>query len=509
MATDINASTQWIVSNPSDYIDGQWRAIAGHEIQSKNPANPAQVVWSGTPAPAHVDAAVGAARTALASWKQLSRHERAEHLQAFSHACKKFAEPLAQTITMEMGKTIAESRGEVKLISDKIDITLQESTLARVANFEVDAGGGRKGFCRFEPYGVMAVLGPFNFPAHLPNGHWIPSLLMGNTIVFKPSEKTPAVGQWIAAIAEAAGFPRGVFNVVQGGVETAKRLTSHADIDGVMLTGSWRAGRAVLEANLDRPGRIVALEMGGSNPAIVWQDADIRAAVLECVRSGYATTGQRCTCTRRMIVHRSIADQFVTAFTKVASTMIIAPGNAPEPNFMGPLVDQHSVDAYFNRQTTIRNNGGRVLLEGVRMDQTGFFVTPSLIEVARFHKDSDAETFAPLVQVSVVDDVLDAIAQANATEFGLAAAVFTNQESLWRQCLQGLRAGCMNWNYGTAGASSKLPFGGVGRSGNLRPAGSFAVDSTVFPVASMEVAAQDAATTSVANGLRCDLKWFS
>ena len=128
----------------------------------------------------------------------------------------------------------------------------------------------------------MAVLGPFNFPAHLPNGHWVPSLLMGNTIVFKPSEKTPAVGQWIAAIAEVAGFPRGVFNVVQGGVETAKRLTSHADIDGVMLTGSWRAGRAVLQANLDRPGRIVALEMGGSNPAIVWKDADIRAAVLEC-----------------------------------------------------------------------------------------------------------------------------------------------------------------------------------------------------------------------------------
>ena len=505
----MNASTQWIVQNPSDFIDGQWRALAGDEIQSKNPANPEQVVWSGTPALAHVDAAVAAAREAFTGWKQISQHERAELLRAFSAACKKFAEPLAHIITMEMGKTIAESRGEVKLLSDKIDITLQEITLARVANFEVDAGGGRKGFCRFQPYGVMAVLGPFNFPAHLPNGHWVPSLLMGNTIVFKPSEKTPAVGQWIAAIAEVAGFPRGVFNVVQGGVETAKRLTSHADIDGVMLTGSWRAGRAVLQANLDRPGRIVALEMGGSNPAIVWKDADIRAAVLECVRSSYATTGQRCTCTRRMIVHRSIADQFVTAFTKVASTMIIAPGNAPEPNFMGPLVDQHAVNAFLDRQTNIRNGGGRVLLEGVRMDQPGFFVTPSLIEVTRFEKASDAETFAPLVQVSVVGDVLDAIAQANATDFGLAAAVFTNEELLWRECLHGLRAGCVNWNHGTAGASSKLPFGGVGRSGNLRPAGIFALDSSVFPVASLEVAAQELAATSVANGLRADAKWFA
>ena len=176
---------------------------------------------------------------------------------------------------------------------------------------------------------------------------------------------------------------------------------------------------------------------------------------------------------------------------------------------MGPLVDQHAVNAFMDRQTNIRNCGGRVLLEGVRMDQPGFFVTPSLIEVARFEKASDAETFAPLVQVSVVDDVLDAIAQANATDFGLAAAVFTNEESLWRECLQGLRAGCVNWNHGTAGASSKLPFGGVGRSGNLRPAGSFALDSTVFPVASMEVAAQELAATSFANGLRVDAKWFA
>ncbi len=504
----MNASTQWIVGNPSDYVDGQWRAIAGDEIQSKNPANPGQVVWSGTPELTHVDAAVTAARAAFAHWKQLGQHERANHLRAFSAACKKFAEPLAQVITLEMGKTIAESRGEVKLISDKIDITLQESTLARVTNFEVDPGGGRKGFCRFQPYGVMAVLGPFNFPAHLPNGHWVPSLLMGNTVVFKPSEKTPAVGQWIAAIAEVAGFPRGVFNLVQGGVETAKRLTCHADIDGVMLTGSWRAGRAVLQANLDRPGRIVALEMGGSNPAIVWQDADIRAAVLECVRSAYATTGQRCTCTRRLIVHRSIAQRFVSAFTKVASTMIIAPGDAPEPNFMGPLVDQHAVNAFFDKQTIIREGGGRVLLEGVRMDRAGFFVTPSLIEVARFEKAGDSETFAPLVQVSVVDELQDAIAQANATEFGLAAAVFTHQHSVWQECLQELRAGCVNWNYGTAGASSKLPFGGLGRSGNLRPAGSFALDSAVFPVASMEVSSQDTAATSAATGLLATAKWF-
>lgn len=504
----MNASTQWITQNPSNYFDGQWHSIAGDEIQSKNPANPAQVVWSGTPDPSHVDGAVAAARAAFTSWRQLSQSERAEHLLAFSAACKKFAEPLAQVITLEMGKTIAESRGEVKLLSDKIDITLQESTLARVSNFEVDAGSGRKGFCRFQPFGVMAVLGPFNFPAHLPNGHWVPALLMGNTIVFKPSEKTPAVGQWIAAITQAAGFPRGVLNVVQGGVEIAKRLSNHADVDGVMLTGSWRAGRAVLQANLDRPGRMVALEMGGSNPAIVWEGADIRTAVLECVRSAYATTGQRCTCTRRMIVHRSIAQQFVTAFTKVASTMIIAPGNAPEPNFMGPLVDQHALDAYLQRQTFIRDNGGRALLEGVRMDQAGYFVTPSLIEVARFEKESDMETFAPLVQVSVADELQDAIDQANATEFGLAAAVFTNTDMTWRECVRGLRAGCVNWNNGTAGASSKLPFGGVGRSGNLRPAGSFALDSTVFPVACMEVAAPDAATTSVANGLRADPKWF-
>jgi succinylglutamic semialdehyde dehydrogenase len=395
-------------------------------------------------------------------------------------------EPLARSITMEMGKTLAESRAEARLVAEKVDITLRPETLARVCDFEVDAGGGRRGVCRFQPFGVVAVLGPFNFPVHLPNGHWVPALLMGNTVVFKPSEKTPATGQRLAAIAAEAGFPEGVFNVVHGGVDTARRLVAHPQVDGIMFTGSWPAGRSVMEANLDRPGRIVALEMGGSNPAIVWSDADLRTAVLECVRSGYATTGQRCTCTRRLIVHRGIAERFITAFTKVASTMVIAPGDAPEPAFMGPLVDGRAVESFLRRQRALRSAGARVLLEGVRMERPGHFVTPSLIEVPRFAKATDEETFAPLVQVSVVDELEDAIEQAGATEFGLAAAVFTRTPAIWSECLQRIRAGCVNWNHGTAGASSRLPFGGLGRSGNLRPAGSFAIDSAVHPVASLE-----------------------
>ncbi|MCE9618681.1 MAG: aldehyde dehydrogenase family protein [Planctomycetes bacterium] len=494
-------SSEWILRNPSDFIDGQWRAIPGDSIQSRNPADPDATAWSGAAKPEHVDAAVSAARSAFPSWRRKPLAERAQQLRAFSTAVKANAEALARTITLEMGKTLAESRAEVKLLSDKIDITLQPATISRVADFEVDAGGGRRGFCRFQPFGAVAILGPFNFPAHLPNGHWVPSLLMGNTIIFKPSEKTPATGQWIAALAKEAGFPNGVFNVLQGGVETAKQLTRHEGVDGIMLTGSWPAGRSVLEANLDRPGRIVALEMGGSNPAIIWEDADLRTAVIECVRSGYATTGQRCTCTRRMIVHRSCADRFVTAFTKVASTMVIAPGDAPEPNFMGPLVDQRAAEAFLSRQSDLRARGGRVLLEGVRMERKGFFVTPSLIEVPRFERATDAETFAPLVQVSVVDEFEDAIAQANATEFGLAAAIFTKKESLWREGLQGIKAGCVNWNSGTAGASSKLPFGGTGRSGNLRPAGLFAVDSAAYPVASLE----GGADVAVPSGLHCDV----
>ena len=470
---------------PSDYIGGAWRAIAGDAVQSRDPAAPDRVIWSGTPKVQHVHEAVAAARGAFPAWRALGLEARGALLRRFAEACARHAERLARTITAEMGKTLAESRAEAKLLQDKVAITLEPATLSRVKDFEVDAGAGRRGACHFRPFGVMAVIGPFNFPAHLPNGHWVPALLLGNTVVFKPSDRTPAVGQVIAEIAEEAGLPPGVFNVVQGEADVAGALVSHEGVDGILFTGSFPVGRRILEANLDRPGRMVALEMGGSNAAIVWSDADLRRAVIECVRGAYATTGQRCTCTRRIIVHEAIAERFVTGFCRLASTAVVGAGTDPEPVFMGPVASRAARDAVLTRQAALARDGGRVLLEAAEHDREGWFIGPGLVQVPRFDRATDCETFGPLAQLSVVRDLDDAITQANATDFGLVAAVFCQDESVWNACFDRLRVGCLNRDTGTAGASSRLPFGGLGRSGNLRPAGSFAVDLGAYPVATL------------------------
>ena len=494
------------VQPPSDLIDGAWLRLDGAGIESRDPANPDRVIWSGAPRVQHVDRAVDAARRAFPAWRALGFDARAALMRQFAAACAKHAERLAQTITAEMGKVLSESRAEAKLLQDKVAITLEPSTLARVRDFEVDAGAGKRGSCHFRPLGVIAVIGPFNFPAHLPNGHWVPALLLGNTVVFKPSDRTPAVGQVIAEIAQEAGLPAGVFNVVQGGADVAARLVANQDIDGVLFTGSFPVGRRILEANLDRPGRMIALEMGGSNAAIVWKDADLRRAVIECVRGAYATTGQRCTCTRRIIVHADIAERFITAFTKVASSLVVGAGTDPEPLFMGPIVSCAAADAVIERQSALARAGGRVLLEAARFDRKGWFVGPGLVEMPRFERATDCETFGPLAQVSVVHDPREAIAQANASEFGLVASVFTQNEPLWAACLDGIRVGCLNHNTGTAGASSRLPFGGLGRSGNLRPAGSFAVDLAAYPLASMQDAT---AATPLPGGMHVLDEWFT
>ena len=293
---------------PADFIDGSWRALSGDAIVSRNPAAPSDVIWSADAVEAHVDEAVSAARRALPGWHGLGEAGRIEALQRWKAAAEARAPRLAELIMLETGKIRSEAIAEAGLVGKKVDITLGPHSSGRIAGYEVQAGA-RVGRCSFRPHGVMAVLGPFNFPAHLPNGHIVPALLAGNTIVFKPSDKTPAVGQALAEIAEASGLPAGVFNLVQGGVGPASELVAHDGVDGILFTGSWPVGRRILEANIDRPGRIVALELGGSNPAVVMPDCDLEQAVIECARAAFATTGQRCTCTRRIILHPDIADR--------------------------------------------------------------------------------------------------------------------------------------------------------------------------------------------------------
>lgn len=485
-------SNAYLAQAPCDLVDGAFRPLSGDAITTRDPANPAGVVWAGSPVASHAEDAVAAARRALPAWAALPLDARRAQLERWREACVRHAARLSAAISREIGKVRWEADLEAKIVAEKVTITLEERVLARIAGFEVAAGAGKTGICTFRPHGVMAVLGPFNFPAHLPNGHIVPALLAGNTVVLKPSEKAASVGQLLAELAHEAGFPAGVFNVVQGGGATASRLATHPEVDGVLFTGSFPVGRRILEANLDTPGRLIALEMGGSNPAVVTAKADLRRAAIECVRAAFATTGQRCTCARRIIVDDSVADRFVPMVLRLASTLVIAAADDGVPAFMGPLVTAEARDAVLRAQARLAS-AGRLLLEASPLDRAGFFLSPGAVEVGRFERRPDEEEiFGPFVQISRSRDLADAIAQANATNFGLAASVFTEDRSEWEAFFAGVRAGCLNWNAGTAGASSKLPFGGLGRSGNHRPAGAFAVDSVAYPVATMIDAAEPA-----------------
>jgi succinylglutamic semialdehyde dehydrogenase len=368
----------------------------------------------------------------------------------------------------------------------------------------------------------MAVLGPFNFPAHLPNGHIIPALAMGNTVVFKPSDKTPGVGQLLAEVLDealqAAGAPAGVLNLIQGGADVASTLVAHRALDGVLFTGSWPVGRKILEANLDNPGRIVALELGGNNAAVVMDDADLRQAAIEVARCAFITTGQRCTCTRRLIVHEAVADKVIGAVCRAASTMIVADPRAEHPVFMGPLINAQSRDALLDAQSNLVRAGAESLVQSMPIDQTpgAGYITPGVLHVDRFvaadaggpERDAgcDVEFFGPLLRVTTVASLDEAIEQANATRYGLAASIFTHDHTTIERFLAEARAGCVNVNAGTAGASSKLPFGGVGLSGNHRPAGAFSLDYCAYPVAGM-LETGDAAT--VAPGMQFEDDWLA
>lgn len=500
---------------PSNLIAGQWLPLTGSAVHSRSPAHPAQSIWQGSTPADHTARAVAAARHALPAWSSLGLHGRARVLRRFQQIAAQRADALASLISDEVGKVLWDAKAEAGLLASKVDITLEtgpQSPLARVTDFTLPLSTTRAGRCTFRPHGVAAVLGPFNFPAHLPNGHIIPALAMGNTVVFKPSDKAPACGQALAEMLDEAltaeGAPPGVLNLLHGGADTAQALVSPAsDVDAVYFTGSWPVGRAIMQANLDRPGRILALEMGGNNAAIIMPDADPRQAVIECVRSAFVGTGQRCTCTRRIIIHRAAAAKIIPALCKAASALIIADPKAPHPAFMGPLISEPARDHALAQCAALARAGARVLVHPSPTDP-GWYLSPAILQCERFTgtPEDDVEIFGPVLRISTTDSLDDAITQANATRFGLAASIFTRDAAAIDAFLTHARAGCLNVNTGTAGASSKLPFGGLGLSGNHRPAGSFSLDYCAFPVASMT---ESSNTAPLPTGMTFDDAWLS
>lgn len=473
-----------------DYLDGRFVRPRRPDlvIESLDPGDTRDRVgfFPGGGAQA-VERAIGAARRAQPAWSCLRPAARAAALRRIGGHLRERGEELARLVTREMGKPLWESRSEVRRMEGRIRITLGEA-LPDVAPRTFDHPPGR---LVYRPIGVVAVLGPFNFPANLVHGQVIPALAAGNTVVVKPSEEVPAVGQTYAEIMDAAGLPPGVFNLVQGGAAVGRALAQHDGVDAVLFTGSWATGRAIARATVGQPGKLLALEMGGKNAAIVLGDADPALAAREIVRSAFATSGQRCSSTSRVLVHRKLAGETIDRIVDLALRVGVGYG-FDDDVYMGPLVSEHARRRFLARIAAAERSGiAAPLLPARRLERErpGHYVTPSVHRVLRRDFASDylgEELFGPNLAIDVVGDLDEAIALANAPAYGLCLSAFTGSRRAFDEVLRRGRAGVINWNRGTIGGSPHMPFGGLGRSGNHRPGGSHTIRSCVFPVAVQE-----------------------
>lgn len=474
-------------------MDGQ--DVAGAEIVSIEPAT-GNELWRGEIG--DVDEIVGRARRAWPVWAAQPLSTRIELVRRFANEVRKEADALATLIARETGKPLWESRTEVESVIAKVEISVR-AYAERTAQRRLDNALQGTAAVRHKPHGVMAVLGPYNFPAHLPNGHIVPALIAGNVVVFKPSEKAPATGELLARCFHRAGISAAVVQVLIGGPEQGQELVAHDGVDGVLFTGSAHAGVAINRRVAANPGKIVALEMGGNNPIVVWDTPKISDAAVLVVQSAFTSAGQRCSAARRLIVKNTMYDAVIQEVKQLADRIIVgAPFDDPPP-FMGPVIDNRTADGLTESFVYLLSSGGKPIKHMVRLNEALPFLSPAIIDVTAVKDRPDVELFGPLLQVVRVDDFDEAIAEANNTRFGLSASLIGGSPQEYNRFWANIRAGVVNWNRPTNGASSAAPFGGVGLSGNHRPSAFYAADYCAYPVASAEM---EQPRASIGVGLR-------
>jgi succinylglutamic semialdehyde dehydrogenase len=467
------------------YINGQWIAGAGPAFSVHDPSTGLPIREVAAATVAEVDAACKAARAVFAAWALTALDERIAVCNRFRDLLKAHAEELATLIAQEVGKPLWEARTEITSMANKVDISAQAwhartgESLTRVADGNA--------VLRHRPHGVFAVFGPYNFPGHLPNGHIVPALIAGNTIVFKPSEYAPQTATRTVELWADAGVPAGVLNLVNGGRDTGAALSAHSALDGILFTGSYQTGALLHRQFAGQPGKMLALEMGGNNPLIAWQAGEIDAAVHHIIFSAFVSAGQRCTCARRLIVEEGPRGQeLLDRLVEVAAKIAVGRFDASPAPFIGPVISARVAEKLLQAQADLLARGGKALLAMRHLQQGTGFVSPAIIDVTDVSDVPDEEWFGPLLQVIRAPDFGEAVRIANATEYGLAAGLLSEDENLWKQFLAQARAGIVNWNRPTTGAASTAPFGGTGKSGNHRPSAWYAADYCAYPVASIE-----------------------
>ncbi len=480
-----------------NYIHGNFRIPTGHNevIKSVSPADLQDNLGQFATDIKEVDLAIEAASQAFKKWKRLNTEDRINFLTKFQEIVAHRQEEFAYLISREVGKPLWEARTEVKGVIGKVAISINEGLKIledlRIENILPNT----EGVMRHRPLGVLAILGPFNFPAHLPNGHIIPALLSGNCVVFKPSEKTPAVGQFLVDCFHKAGLPPGVINLVQGGVDISKALAQHEHIHGVLFTGSYVAGKAIKQATIEQPWKLLALEMGGKNSAIVWEDADIDTALYETITGAFMTSGQRCSATGKILVHRKLLDEFITRFVKLSQNLAV--GHPLQEVFMGPVIDAQALGKILSGVNNAAASGLNNPLKSTKpeLEYEGHYITPAVftadnlsVDKVKSSKYLQEEIFGPETIIIGVDSLESAIEIANASPFGLVGSVFTSSADIFEECWWELETGLVNWNKSTVGASSKLPFGGLKASGNHFPTALHAGRYCNAAITSMKVA---------------------
>ena len=466
------------------FINGQWVTGSGKEFNSIDPADN-QVVWTGASANQdQVDHAVNAARSAFEAWSGLSLDDRINYITKFAELLEENKQNLAEIISSEMGKPVWEALTEVGAMKGKIQISIN-AYHERTGTHKNTTGLTTQAL-RHKPHGVLAVYGPYNFPGHLPNGHIVPALIAGNTIIFKPSELTPYTAEYTVQLWQQTGMPDGVINLLQGEVLTGKALAAHPGIDGLLFTGSANTGKLLHQQYSGQPEKILALEMGGNNPLIVKSINDVKTLTYTIIQSAFITSGQRCTCARKLFIPvGEKGDELINSLVNATQNLVIGKADDTPPPFMGPVVSNIAAKGLRRAYQNLVDSGAKSLLELKHTDEQTGFVTPGIVDVTNINV-TDEEYFGPLLQIIRYQDFEQAIEQANNTRFGLAAGLLGGTQQDYELFHQKIRAGIVNWNTQTTGASSNAPFGGIGISGNHRASAYYAADYCAYPVASLE-----------------------